>query len=335
LLAAFLMICAINIGGSLLMSTKYILHYPHLTQIATPFHFLLGPVIFLYIRVAISKELRLGKRDLLHLIPFVICAAYYLPLYLQSGEGKLNYLMQAFQTYPSKEWRIKSLLLLCQALPYLILTFWIFTRHERKTKGSPSQNKFNLLWLRTFMVMILMITGAGLFRLLFNLREETMLLIPICFSIMVYIAGYMALKHPGALTGVDESTTLKRYEKSNLTTERAESYLKRLLQTMKSEKPYLDGELTLQKLADKLSIPVNHLSQIINEQQGQNFVDFVNAYRVKEAQRMLLDPAKKHYTVLAIAEEVGFNSKSAFNAAFKKHANMTPTEFRKAAGSEV
>lgn len=335
LLAAFMMISAINIGGSLLMSTKYIFQYPHLTQLATPFHFLFGPVIFLYIRVALSRELRLGKKELLHLIPFVICAAYFLPLYLQSGEEKLDYLMQAFQNYPSKELRIKSLLLLCQAFPYLILSLLIFTRHVRKTKGSPSQNKFNLLWLRTFIVMIVMTTGAGLFRLLFTFHEETILLIPISFSIMVYVAGYMALKHPEALTGMDESTLLKKYEKSNLTPERAESYLKRLLQTMESERPFLDGDLTLQKLAERLSIPVNHLSQIINEQLSQNFVDFVNAYRVKEAQRLLLDPSKRHYTVLAIAEEVGFNSKSAFNVAFKKHASMTPTEFRRAADSKV
>jgi AraC-like DNA-binding protein len=335
LLAAFMLVSAINIGGSLVMSTKYIFHYPHLTQLATPFHFLLGPIVFLYIRVAISRERRLGKKELLHLVPFVICAAYYLPLYLQSREGKLSYLAQAFQNYPSMEWRIKSLLLLCQALPYLILTFWIFTKHIRKTGGLPVQNRFNLLWLRTFLAMIFIIIGAGLYRLFFHLREETMLLIPLCFSVLVYVAGYMALKHPEALTGMDESTLLKKYEKSTLTTERAESYLKRLLQTMETEKPFLDGDLTLQKLAERLSIPVNHLSQIINEQQGQNFVDFVNAYRVKEAQRMLLDSSKKHYTVLAIAEEVGFNSKSAFNAAFKKHAHMTPTEFRRAAGSEV
>jgi len=166
---------------------------------------------------------------------------------------------------------------------------------------------------------------------------------------MVYVAGYMALKHPDALAGVDEppssdSSTLarekagaegprlKKYEKSNLTPERADEYLKRLLRCMETEKPYLNGDLTLQKLAEKLSIPANHLSQIINERLAQNFFDFVNAYRVKEVQRLFADPSKKHYSLLAIAEEVGFNSKSTFNSAFKKHANMTPSEFRKASG---
>jgi AraC-like DNA-binding protein len=179
------------------------------------------------------------------------------------------------------------------------------------------------------MGMILITAGTGLLRLAFSFRAESMLLVPLCFSIIVYVAGYMALKHPEVLGGVDESPPLKKYEKSNLTPERAEAYLNKLLQVMKAERPYIDGDLTLQKLADKLSIPVNHLSQIINERLGQNFFDFINSYRVKEAQELLVDAAKKHYTVIAIAEEVGFSSKSAFNAVFKKHVNMTPSEFRK------
>jgi AraC-like DNA-binding protein len=101
---------------------------------------------------------------------------------------------------------------------------------------------------------------------------------------------------------------------------------------METEKPYTDGDLTLQKLARKLLISPHHLSQTLNERLRQNFFDFVNSYRIEEAKRRLVDPAKKHYSILGIAEEVGFNSKSAFNVAFKKHANMTPSEFRKVSG---
>ena len=84
LLAAFMIICSISIGGSVLHSTKFILVYPHLNQVATPFHFLFAPMLFLYMRVATSGEPRLRKTDVLHFIPFGLCAAYYLPLYLQS-----------------------------------------------------------------------------------------------------------------------------------------------------------------------------------------------------------------------------------------------------------
>jgi AraC-like DNA-binding protein len=334
LLAAFMMVSAISMGGSLLVSTKYILIYPHFAQIAAPFHFLFGPLIFLYVRAATSSESRLRKRALLHLIPFGLCAAFYLPLYIQSSADKLDYLKAAFENYPPAEWRIRSLLLVCQFLPYLILTLLTFLAYARKAKDAASVGRLNLLWLRTFIVMILIICGVGLFRLVVDFRAETMLLVPFCFSIMVYVAGYMALKHPEALTGGNASPLPKKYEKSSLTPERAEVYLRKLLQVMETESLYRDGNLTLQKLAERLSIPVNHLSQIINERLGQTFIDFIGAYRVKEAQKMLLDPAKKHYTVIAIAEEVGFNSKSAFNAVFKKQVNMTPSEYRKSAGSK-
>ena len=84
-----------------------------------------------------------------------------------------------------------------------------------------------------------------------------------------------------------------------------------------------------------MSISSHHLSQILNERIRQNFFDFVNSYRIEEAKRKLVEPATKHYSILGIAEEVGFNSKSAFNNAFKKHTNMTPTEFKNAANTNL
>ena len=98
---------------------------------------------------------------------------------------------------------------------------------------------------------------------------------------------------------------------------------------MSEKKPYLENELTLAKLAEMLSVPQHHLSQILNEKLNQNFFDFVNNYRIQEAKKLLVSPDGGLLTILAIAEEVGFNSKSAFNNAFKKVTNTTPSEFRK------
>ena len=77
------------------------------------------------------------------------------------------------------------------------------------------------------------------------------------------------------------------------------------------------------------------LSQIINERLNKNFFELVNAHRIKEAKKRLLDPDAEPLTILAIAFEVGFNSKSAFNAAFKKYTRMTPTQFREAQGKKM
>ena len=98
---------------------------------------------------------------------------------------------------------------------------------------------------------------------------------------------------------------------------------------MTDEKLYLDQTLNLKTLAQKLSVSVNHLSQIINEMFNQNFHDFVNQYRVKECIKYLKDESNGRKTVLRIAFECGFNTKATFNSAFKKFTGMTPKEFRK------
>jgi AraC-like DNA-binding protein len=100
---------------------------------------------------------------------------------------------------------------------------------------------------------------------------------------------------------------------------------------MKDERPYLDFELTLQKLALKTDIPEKELSLLINHYLGKHFFDFINEYRINEAKVILANPDKKEVTILEILYQVGFNSKSSFYTAFKKFTNKTPTQYRKEA----
>ncbi|UCH96680.1 MAG: helix-turn-helix domain-containing protein [Candidatus Aminicenantes bacterium] len=120
----------------------------------------------------------------------------------------------------------------------------------------------------------------------------------------------------------------KKYEKARLTFETAEKYLKRLLHFMESKKPYLNPDISLHKLSEDIMIPHHYLSQVINARLNQNFYDFINHYRIEEAKKILSD-SKNHLPILGVAFEVGFNSKSAFNRAFKKNVNMTPSDFKK------
>jgi len=87
--------------------------------------------------------------------------------------------------------------------------------------------------------------------------------------------------------------------------------------------------LQLQNLADYLGIPSYQLSQIINTELQQNFYELINSLRIAEAKHRLIDPTNQHITILAIAYDVGFNSKSTFNTAFKKYTKMTPSQFKK------
>jgi AraC-like DNA-binding protein len=119
----------------------------------------------------------------------------------------------------------------------------------------------------------------------------------------------------------------KKYEGSTLTGNEKEYYCSRLIELMENDKLYLDPDLTLGMLSGKLSIARSYLSQIINESFHVGFSDFINKYRTIESKSLLkIHNGKRN--IIDIAFECGFNSKSAFNSAFKKHAGITPKEYQ-------
>ena len=119
-----------------------------------------------------------------------------------------------------------------------------------------------------------------------------------------------------------------KYQRSGLKKAEADRYLKQLLRIMEEEKPYLNGELSINDLTMRMNIPRHYLTQILNEKLGKNFYTFVNEYRVKEVIRLMNDPRYRHFTLLALGFEAGFNAKSSFNSIFKNFTGMTPSEYR-------
>lgn len=118
-----------------------------------------------------------------------------------------------------------------------------------------------------------------------------------------------------------------KYQRSSLTQTQAASIFQRIRSAMEQDNLYRNSELTLPLLAEAVSAPPYHISQVLGELAGQNFYDFINGYRIEEAKRLLTDPTKRHYTILAIAFEAGFNSKTTFNKVFKTVTGQTPTEY--------
>ncbi len=342
ILAAFAATASILITWTVLNSAGYFRLFPHLRRLNHPFDFTVGPLIFLYVRALTSKRPEFKKSDLLHFIPFGLCIIYLLPFYFQSRGYKLN---PANAPADMQWYYVRSSLVILQVLVYLALAGLLIIRYLRESREKKSTvARASLFHVKFLACSVLALWFVAVGRYLFDVRypaymRYTNLILPFGATVLIYAMAYLSLRHSGNLAGADNPAPAegetsvqpaRKYEKSTLTSERADAYLKRLLIIMETEQPYTNGDLTLPKLAARLSIATHHLSQIINERLNQNFFDFVNSYRVNEAKRQLLDPAKKHYSLLAIAEEVGFNSKSAFNAAFKKQTNMTPSEFRKA-----
>jgi len=97
---------------------------------------------------------------------------------------------------------------------------------------------------------------------------------------------------------------------------------------MEEHKPYQDPELSLTSLAKKTGISRNLLSETINNGLGSNFYDFINNYRLEEVKKLMSSPKWKNYTILALAYEAGFQSKSTFNSFFKKNTSITPSRYR-------
>lgn len=112
-----------------------------------------------------------------------------------------------------------------------------------------------------------------------------------------------------------------------------EQQVKKLLHLMETEKPYLDPNLHIDQLAEKICIPGYQLSQLLNKKLSRNFFDFVNEYRINAAKSLLSGPEKKSKSILQIAYEVGFNSRSSFNSAFKKFTGASPSQFKKSTKS--
>jgi AraC-like DNA-binding protein len=153
---------------------------------------------------------------------------------------------------------------------------------------------------------------------------------------VVFATGYASLWQPALFEKAQAARAaeparrpLPKYQRNRIDDGEAAELARRLTALMTDRKPYRDGALTLQALADALGVTPHQLSQVLNLHLRKSFFTFVNSYRVEELAAALDDPAQGHRGVLELALEAGFNSKSTVNAFFKRHLGLTPTEFRR------
>ncbi|HEX6942029.1 MAG TPA: helix-turn-helix domain-containing protein, partial [Gemmatimonadaceae bacterium] len=176
--------------------------------------------------------------------------------------------------------------------------------------------------------------------------------ITLAMALLVYGIGYMGLRQPEifrlataelpvekeasleAASPPDERSKLSpQYERSGLDDREAKLLKSSLLAVMEREKPWKGSELTLSELATRVHSTPHKLSEVLNAHVGQTFYDFVNSYRVREVQRRIVAGDARSITMLALAMDAGFASKSAFNEAFRKHTRQTPSGFRQTVGT--
>jgi AraC-like DNA-binding protein len=154
-------------------------------------------------------------------------------------------------------------------------------------------------------------------------------------SLLAYIVLFL-LETKHALVSQTLGQITQKYAGSSLTTENKEQIMAQIKEYMETKQPYLNQEFTLENMSEDISILRTHISQVINEEYKMNFREYINMYRIKESIRLLEEDNQENgLNINQIFYESGFNSKSVFNTAFKKHTNLTPSEYRKKVGSTL
>lgn len=219
-----------------------------------------------------------------------------------------------------------------QYYSYMVAVLFTLSHFKKLYQENYSANHYNTYkWLLQITILFLIGSCFVLLRGFIPNGENDILLTSLNLLIFVFALFVVcwfvlkALYRPSLFLGVDKNLSLlKSKEKSDTEVEQT---LEQLTNYMISEKPYLDSEISLQKLALLLNLPEKQLSQLINQQTGKHFFDYINEFRINEAKILLKE--NPDLTVLEILYDIGFNSKSSFYTAFKKQTSQTPTAYRK------
>ena len=351
-LATLLLCFAFLALGDWLESSRMVLTVPHLGHVFDPLILLVGPLMLGYVRELTERRPIGWSGALLHLLPFLLLVSLLSPFYLQNAADKRLTLEVELTTPPAFDPALAIAAVL--VLLYFLASLATLRRYQQQlpahysaleSRSYGSINATLAVLCAMWVVWVLAILGAG---------EWARWLDRIAVPLAMYGLGWFGLRQrlvksdhllsqelaPAAqllpqpeqlpTTAVAGALTTIKYQRSGLTGERANEHLRRLEEIMSTEKPYLENDLTLRQLAERIDISAHHLSQLFNEQLRQNFFDYINARRVADVQRCLTDAAYDNEPILNIAMQAGFSSKTAFNAAFRKHAGVTPSAYRAA-----
>lgn len=310
--------------------------YPHLIGITAPFPLFYGPMLHLYIVYSVKDGRHLSKLDYLHFLPIVLSYLYMSRFYFfySTEEKRLvdKGLVDDFGTFST----LLVTACIVSAIAYAIHSNRLLNQHKQLIETNFSNTALiNLNWLRSFILGVALIfltvtivlVSKDVIGVTYPFNPDYIFYSMIVFAILSL--GYFGIRHENIFSDnvlLETDEKLKAtYKSSSLKEDIAFKKHKELVEVMTEQKPYLEPDLTLNSLAIRLDVSLHHLSQIINQFEQQNFNDFVNKYRVEE----FIERATKdsHFSFLALALDSGFNSKSTFNAVFRKHKGITPSQF--------
>jgi len=300
--------------------------------------YLAAPALYLHIKTSLFSDYKLKVKDFLHTVPFLFTLVVVISLMIMEiTQGNV----------PERTERFFGIIF--YAVLYLQIYFYLYLSYRQLKKHKviffenySSSNTQRYAYITNLILLVAILFSLSMVniftRWLYNFESFAFISYVVIITVLVLFCWLIiiGLRSPELFVDATEAQpSVKKLVKlgesnSSLKSESENNKLvKKLNAYMKDEEPFLDASLTLHVLAQQTNISSRELSILINHHLNKHFFDFVNEYRIEKAMELLTNPDHKNFTVLEILYEVGFNSKSSFNTAFKKHTGLTPTQYRK------
>ena len=331
-------------GITAVLSTKYIIDIGIDSSLAAalffPLMFLLAPMVFNYSHYLTKENIQHDKFDFwIHfsfpilsiLISLLAFAAYYLL-------GEENLITGVFMKVFYWTFENFSILFILQNTVYFVLLYFVIRTYKRDIENYSSfKEGLELKWISSFLFSYI---ASAISYILFKLLEIEGSIFYLVILFHILYSGFYVINQNLKLYKIsleaefqkspteDEQKEQDKYENSKLQNDKKSNLKKVIIREFEQEDIYLDQELTIYKLSQKLEVNSKYISQIINQEFGVNFVSFVNKYRIERAKELLSNKELSKLTIEGIGMEAGFKSKSSFNNAFKKLEGTTPSNYR-------
>lgn len=336
LLTALVVIISLLVINYLFLSSGLYRYFPHFIVAPNPLFFLIGPLYYFYTRSLLEPDFKFKwSRYWPHFLAVLLGVFFHWSFYVLSAQEKVS----IFEGYFALEelqasWWVTTYAFvhILQSLSYIYLSGLMLRKAAVRNKN-PKKLKY-LGWLRKFNLAFFIYWAIDFVGILWltlanGFFHEVDYILMLSSAAMIHLLAFIALRQHKVFKEVFLADVNGRYEKSNLDSDKAAGIMQQLERLMATEKPHLEGNLKLSDLAAMLNISGNTLSQLLNEQQGKSFYEFINGYRLAEVKEKLSSPHFANYTILGIAMESGFNNKNTFNRYFKQETGLTPSAYLK------
>jgi AraC-like DNA-binding protein len=299
--------------------------------------FTYGPLMFLYVKFMTSPDKKFNWLAMLHFIPF---AVFFTVSVIFRSEPLVRDLRSFLVPDKFISLRIVyGISFFLSITVYSVLAFVEIKRHQDNLKNLVSYTSgiITLNWLKilaiSFYTAYFVSFILGGLNIIGNyIPFDPYFVIFGFITLFSFVYSFYGIRQPvifgQELNPVDIKKDAEKYTKSGLKDNQAEHYLQKLVSYVSENKPFLDRNLGINDLSIMTGIPRHHITQVLNERYKKNFFTFINEYRVKEVIEKFSDPRFRHYTILAIAFDAGFNSKTTFNSIFKSQTGLTPSQLR-------